>query len=186
MYHLPLEPPPPPSHPTSLGHHRARAELPVLYNYSTCFLFYTCVCVCMCAQSCPTFCDSIVWELSGSFLHGIFQARIVEWFAISYSRGSSRPRNGTYVSSISWIGRWIFFTMALPGKSEVHCWRLGFDLKKCCTWFVEKEMATHSSILAWRIPETEEPGGLLSMESHKVRHDWSDLAAAAGLIYEDC
>ena len=44
---------------------------------------------------------------------------------------------------------------------------------------LEKEMATHSSVLAWRIPETGEPGGLLSMGSHKVGHDWSDLAAAA-------
>ena len=40
-------------------------------------------------------------------------------------------------------------------------------------------MATHSSILAWRIPGMGEPGGLLSMGSHKVRHDQSDLAAAA-------
>ena len=40
-------------------------------------------------------------------------------------------------------------------------------------------MATHSSVLAWRIPGTEEPGGLPSMGSHKVGHDWSDLAAAA-------
>ena len=38
-------------------------------------------------------------------------------------------------------------------------------------------MATHSSILAWRIPGTGEPGGLPSMGSHRVRHDWSDLAA---------
>ena len=44
---------------------------------------------------------------------------------------------------------------------------------------LEKEMATHSSILAWRIPGTEEPSGLLSIGSHRVRHDWSDLAAAA-------
>ena len=44
---------------------------------------------------------------------------------------------------------------------------------------LEKEMATHSSILAWRIPGTEEPGGLLSMGSHRVGHYWSDLAAAA-------
>ena len=44
---------------------------------------------------------------------------------------------------------------------------------------LEKEMATRSSILAWRIPGTEEPGGLLSMGSHRVRHNWSDLAAAA-------
>ena len=44
---------------------------------------------------------------------------------------------------------------------------------------LEKEMATHSSILAWRIPGTEEPSELPSMGSHRVGHDWSDLAAAA-------
>ena len=44
---------------------------------------------------------------------------------------------------------------------------------------LEKEMATHSSVLAWRIPGTEEPGGLPSVGSHRVGHDWSDLAAAA-------
>ena len=47
---------------------------------------------------------------------------------------------------------------------------------------LEKEMATHSSVLAWRIPGTEEPGGLLSMGSHRVRHDRSDLAAAAAAL----
>ena len=41
---------------------------------------------------------------------------------------------------------------------------------------LEKEMATHSSILAWRIPWTEEPAGLQSTGSQEVRHDWSDLA----------
>ena len=51
---------------------------------------------------------------------------------------------------------------------------------------LEKEMATHSSVLAWRIPGTEEPGGLPSMGSHRVGHDWSDLAAvaAAAVILE--
>ena len=44
---------------------------------------------------------------------------------------------------------------------------------------LEKEMATHSSVLAWRIPGTVEPGGLPSMGSHRVGQDWSDLAAAA-------
>ena len=44
---------------------------------------------------------------------------------------------------------------------------------------LEKEMATHSSILVWRISATAEPVGLPSMASHRVRHDWSDLAAAA-------
>ena len=44
---------------------------------------------------------------------------------------------------------------------------------------LEKEMATHSSFLAWRIPGTGEPGGPPSMGSHRAGHDWSDLAAAA-------
>ena len=43
---------------------------------------------------------------------------------------------------------------------------------------LEKEMATHSSVLAWRIPGTEEPGRLPSLELHRVGHDWSDLAVA--------
>ena len=45
---------------------------------------------------------------------------------------------------------------------------------------LEKEMATHSSVLAWRIPGTEDPGGLPSLGLHRVGHDWSDLSAAAG------
>ena len=44
---------------------------------------------------------------------------------------------------------------------------------------LEKEMATHSSDLAWRIPGTGEPGGLPSMGLHRVGHDWSDIAAEA-------
>ena len=43
---------------------------------------------------------------------------------------------------------------------------------------LEKEMATHSSVLAWRIPGMAEPGGLPSMGSHRVGHDWSNLTAA--------
>ena len=51
-------------------------------------------------------------------------------------------------------------------------------------WDLEKEMATHSSVLAWRIPGTGELGGLPSMGSHRVGHDWSDLAAASFLKYK--
>ena len=47
-------------------------------------------------------------------------------------------------------------------------------------------MATHSSILVWRIPGTAEPGGLLSMRSHRVGHDRSDLAAAAAAAAAAC
>ena len=49
-------------------------------------------------------------------------------------------------------------------------------------YFMEKAMATHSSVLAWRIPGTAEPGGLLSMGLHRAGHDWSDSAAAADYI----
>ena len=45
---------------------------------------------------------------------------------------------------------------------------------------LEKEMVTHSSVLAWRIPGMAEPGGLPPMGSHRVRHDWSYLAASKG------
>ena len=49
---------------------------------------------------------------------------------------------------------------------------------------LEKEMATHSSVIAWRILGTGEPGGLPSMGSHRVGHNWSDLAAAAVEVME--
>ena len=69
-------------------------------------------------------------------------------------------------------------------------WAAVHEVAKSRTWLsdftftfhfhaLEKEMATHSSVLAWRIPGTEEPGRRLSMWSHRVGHDWSDLAAAA-------
>ena len=54
------------------------------------------------------------------------------------------------------------------------------DFTFCFPFYaLEEEMATHSSVLAWRIPGTGEPGGLPSLGSHRVGHDWSDLAAAA-------
>ena len=52
-----------------------------------------------------------------------------------------------------------------------------------CYTPVEKAMATHFSTLAWKIPGTAEPGGLPSMGSHRVGHNWSDLAAAAAILH---
>ena len=92
----------------------------------------------------------------------------------------------------SWRRQWHPTPVPLPGKS--HGWR---SLVGCSPWVAKsqtrlsdftftfhfhalvKEMATHSSVLAWRIPGTGEPGGLPSMGSHRVGHNWSDLAAAA-------
>ena len=61
----------------------------------------------------------------------------------------------------------------LPVMQEMQVWSLDWEDP------LEDGMATHSSILAWRIPGMGEPGGLPSLGSHRFGHDWSDLAAAA-------
>ena len=61
--------------------------------------------------------------------------------------------------------------------------RLHFHFLLSC---IGEGMATHSSVLAWRIPETEEPGRRPSLGSHRVRHDWSDSAAAAAAAVFHC
>ena len=97
-----------------------------------------------------------------------------------------------FLASLPWRRQWHPTPVLLPGKS--HGWR---SLVSCSPWGLEeldtterlhvhfyeleKEMATHSSVLAWRIPGTGEPGGPPSMRLHRVGHDWSDLAAAAKL-----
>ena len=99
-----------------------------------------------------------------------------------------------YMQSTLQRRQWHPTPVLLPGKS--HGWR---SLVGCSPWgrwgsdmtellhfhfhlhftfyITEKERATHSSVLAWRIPGTGEPGGLPSMGLHRVGHDWSDLAA---------
>ena len=168
----------------------------------------------------------------GSSVHWILQARILEWVAISFSKGSSRPRDRTLVSHVSCMGRQILYckrhlerliythilgriiyqnifrrfkmTMTFRLCYWTNCitdirklahvknppsW-LGLALNLVAqrlkrlppmweTWVrslgledpLEKEMATHSSILARRIPWTEEPGGLQSTGSQRVGHD---------------
>ena len=74
-------------------------------------------------------------------------------------------------------------------------WAAVHGVSKSWTWLsdftftfhfhaLEKEMATHSSTLVCRIPGMGEPGGLMSMGSHRVRHDWSDLAAASASVLQ--
>ena len=58
-------------------------------------------------QLCPTICDPVDYSPPGSSVHGIFQARILEWVAISFSRRSSRPRDQTQISCVPFMGRWI-------------------------------------------------------------------------------
>ena len=165
-------------------------------------------------------CNPMKCSLPGSSVHGILQARIPEWVAISFSRGTSLPKNWTQVSRIA--GRWFTDTGATqeaqtspdilynpcPSSRIRHFSKEtrflllenGIRSQDLAAWytivwintlfihpsiygylgcFLEKAMAPHSSTLAWRIPGTGEPGGLPSMGSHRVGHDWSDLAAAA-------
>ena len=59
-------------------------------------------------QSCPTLCDPVDCSPQGSSVHRIFQARILEWVAISCSKGSSQSRDWTFVSWVSWIAGRLF------------------------------------------------------------------------------
>ena len=143
-------------------------------------------------------------SLPGSSIHGIFQARVLEWIAISFSRSSSQTGDWTWVSHIVgrcftiWATREVLFPISyllvsfifvlpshsfyyhpngaslvaqtvqrLPTMQETRVWSLGWEDPP------EKEIAAHSSILVWRIPWTEDPGGLQSMGSQRVRHDWA-------------
>ena len=80
------------------------------------------------------------YSLPSSSIHGIFQARVLEWGSIAFSAQNL----------------WDSVKAVLRGRFIA---------------ILEKAMATHSSILAWRIPGTEKPSGLPSMGSHRVGHD---------------
>ena len=72
------------------------------------------------AQSCPILCDPVDGSPPSSSVHGILQARTLEWDAISSSRGSSRPADGTHVSYVSFVDRqgcfFFFLPLAPPGN----------------------------------------------------------------------
>ena len=101
----------------------------------------------------------------GSSVHGILQARILEWVAISFSRGSSRPRDRTQVSCIA--GK-CFNLWATREALVQETWVQSLGQEDP----LEKGIATCFSILAWKIPWTEETGGVQSMGQQRVRHDW--------------
>ena len=65
-------------------------------------------CRCLVSELCPTLCNLMDCSPPGSSVHGILQARILEWVAFSFSRGSSQPSDRTHVSC---IGRWILFCL---------------------------------------------------------------------------
>ena len=191
------------------------------------------------APSCPTLCNPMDCSLPGSSIHGIFQARALEWGAIAFSKLKvySKIIQLQYTCIYSFLDyfpievitektRNLFCKFLLSiykNKNSEKRKKQLCDLP--CNWWyhngtllqypclenpmdggawwaaiygvaqsrtrlsdftltfhfhaLEKDMATHSSVLAWRIPGTGEPGGLPSVGLHRVGHDWSDLAAAA-------
>ena len=96
-----------------------------------------------------------------------------------YGEGNGTPLQYSCLETPMDGGAW---WVAVHGVTKSRTWLSDFPF----TFHfhaLEKEMATHSRVLAWRIPGTEEPGGLPSMGSHRVGHDWSNLASAAISIY---
>ena len=88
-------------------------------SYQFFMVLCVCVCVCVCARTHAqlylTLCNLMDCSLPGSSVHGIYQARKLEWVAISYARGSFWPRDRTCISCISCISRWILYHCP-PGK----------------------------------------------------------------------
>ena len=155
----------------------------------------------------------------GSSVHGILQARILEWVAMSSSLGSFWRRDGTHVlyllywqvgfsTNATWEAHFRVYWCQTKVSMETVIWnemkhewcKFPGNIKDLLshkgslvaqsvknlpamqeTWVpllgkgdpLEKEVATHSSVLAWKIPLTEEPGELQFMESLRARHDWA-------------
>ena len=80
--------------------HLQLGELFLFTLYFWFVYFMWCVCVCLVTQSCLTLCNPMDCSLPDSSVHGIFQARILEWVTISHSRGSSQPRDQTCISCL--------------------------------------------------------------------------------------
>ena len=104
-----------------------------------------------------------------------FKTLSLHFWKIVFPRQKLAPHSSTLAWKIPWSeepGR----LQSLGSQSRTRLSDFTFTIHFHA---LEKEMATHSSVLAWRIPGTGEPGGLPSVGSHRVGHDWSDLAAAA-------
>ena len=99
-----------------------------------------------------------------------------------FGEGNGTPLQYSCLENSMDGGAW---KAAVHGVAEGRMWLSDFTFT-LHVQALEKEMATHSSVLAWRIPGMGEPGELPSMGSHRVRHDWSDLAAAAATVFHCC
>ena len=106
--------------------------------FELCHYYTTIPCVDSCLHS---VCDFLDCSPQGSFIHGIFQARILEWFAISSSGGSSRPRDWTSISCVSCIGRWILYRWAIREAPPSHgAPFMMFHITVICTYVFSSQL----------------------------------------------
>ena len=129
------------------------------------------------AQSCPTLHDPMDCSLPGSSVHGILQAKVLEWDAIAFSicelivlifgEGDGTPLQYSCLENPMDGGVWKAAVHGVAdGRTRLSDFTFTFHFHA-----LEKEMATHSSVLVWRIPGMVEPGGLPSLGSHRVGHN---------------
>ena len=140
---------------------------------------------CVHAQRCPTLCDPMYCSPPGSSVHGIFQARILEWIAISFQ--VIFPTQGSSLCLlISCTGRWILYHCTTKGALTCYQDFPGGSDGKASVYNVGdlgsipglgrspgEGNGNPLSTIAWKIPGTEEPCRLQSMGSQRVGHDWA-------------
>ena len=107
-----------------ISHKTIINTMEIYFYFHGIFYIYIYIMVCVHAQSlrqsCLTLCDPMDYSLPGSSIHGISQARILGWVAISSCRGSSQPKDRTCVSWVFCIGMWILYHWP-PGKHLLVC-----------------------------------------------------------------
>ena len=126
------------------------------------------------AQSCPTFCNPMDYNPPGSSVHEILQEIILEWVAISFSRGSSRPRDQTWVSCIA--SR--FFTI----WATKTMWKYGEDLSrqvssKCKDTVVRRRPTCWGKARPWWPEDSALKGKIVAEEARRYRGAWRLLQA---------
>ena len=127
------------------------------------------------AQLCPALRDPMDFSLPGSSVHGIFRVRILEWGAIAFSSTAQ----GTYQYSVlPYMGKesekermYIYIYIYILASLVAQMVKNLPAVQETWVGKIPWRRAWHSSVLAWRIPWTEEPGGLQSMGSERVGHD---------------
>ena len=87
-------------------------------------------------QSCLTLCNPLDYSLPGSYVHGILQARILEWVAMPSSRGSSLPRDRTHISYVSYIARRLLYCYCHLGDP----FNISYDCFQICSYFKIKNL----------------------------------------------